>query len=182
MSKETTKLGLREGARVPQTIVLPLRVANETGVNRRFTLTGRNMTVPVMVRDWLMQDQRYAGLFSPEAADEARATALARHRKQAVVEVTEEEVEVEVDSDEESEEPVEETEETAEKADVPAWNPDWSNADLRAYAEKNGVELTSSDRNKAELRAKLTAAGLPESADATLDGEPQDEDEDEAAE
>lgn len=71
---EPVALHLSGSARLPQTIILPMKIVAHYDVPRRFNISDREQIVPRAIKDWMQAQPRYAGLFAsgqPDVAQDA---------------------------------------------------------------------------------------------------------------
>lgn len=144
MDGSLTPLNLKSSVRLPQTLILPAWVG-KLGMQRRLIVNQRSLPLPRAVVEWMRADKRYAAWFEPEAAEVSA---------QAVDDSAPQTPDPNADDDDQPETPPE----------VETWSADQTVPVLRDYAARHGVELTKDDL-KADIVAKLRAAGLPEAAE-----------------
>lgn len=160
MDTRPVSLGLRTAVALPQTVILPLALANATGVDRRLTIQKRDQTVPAAVRRWLKLDRRYAGWFDDAAEpEEAQAdTGKVVSKKVAPTKPhTDQKPKLDGTSEGDETPPKDGEPETPPAPIVDGWSADWTVPQLRDYAKTHGIELTKDDL-KADVIAKIQAA------------------------
>jgi hypothetical protein len=133
---EEVTLNLKSSVKLPQVVVLPLRLHRLTGSKRQFRIERRDQSVARGVAEWLQNDPRYSAWFAETDTSAARRmTAETPATKTA-------------------------SEGVRQPADGDLWDAKWPAAKLRDYGTRYGV-VWSKDDKKAEVLAGRLRDAFP---------------------
>lgn len=183
-------LNLKQSVKLPQTIVLPLKIVSALGIGRRLNLNDAQQVVPVAVKSWMQADKRYGAWFASESepaaaviakkvggaktnAKKVAPPAPAKHKQVKSAEGEGDgkdgaETPAANQSGGSEGDPAGDPKEAAGAANrtptAESWAINMNVPDLREYAKRNGVVLDQDGKKdlKDDILAKLRAAKLPE--------------------